>query len=410
MVNIRPLPLLTPRPEFAKQVASLPYDVMNRKEARAMAGDNRLCFLHVSRSDLSFSDEVSAYSEEVYQSARSKFKSLVDEGVFAREDSPIFYLYRLSFNARTQTGIVCGQHLDDLSTGKIRIHELTREEKEEDRTRHILTVGAQTGPVFLTFKHTEAVSRMISETISETAPFIKFTADDGVTHEIWKVLDTPSLQQSLSEIPCTYVADGHHRLASAERVRRRHKQQEGSSAVDPQRLDYVMAVLFPDTDLSIMPYNRVLKLDHTTPEQILAQLAEIGNLSKTTHKQPSVTGSVCVYCEGQWYDYRLPQPSASAKFADRLDASVLQTQIFEPLFDIKNPRTSNRVDFIGGIRGTAELERLVDSGDWGIAFSLYPVSIEDLMKVADAGEIMPPKSTWFEPKLRSGLFVNSFDS
>lgn len=395
MAQIRPFKALRPAPDLAKYVASVPYDVVNTEEARELATGNPHSFLRVIRSEIDLAPGADSHSEEAYAKAKENLQSLAEEGVLEIEEKPSLYIYRISAEGHSQTGVMCVSSVEDYQNGIVKTHEKTRPEKVEDRTKLMDTLGAQTGPVFLTCRNTDKLSSLISEATKSDALF-DFEAKDGVSHTVWRVSETNPICEAFEEIPCTYVADGHHRAESANR----YKEIKECSGEDLG--NFFLTVIIPDNEVAILAYNRaVKKLPEGGTDSIFNTLNEVFSVSKTDNPVPSEKGTFCMYLDGQWYV--LSGGPTSEDPVESLDASVLQNKVLEPVFGIDDPRTNPNIDFIGGIRGTAELEKLVDSGKAACAFSLYPVQIEELLAVADNGKLMPPKSTWFEPKLRSGL-------
>jgi len=405
-MRFRPFNALRPTPELAAQVASLPYDVVNTAEVRALIEGNPLSFLRVVRAEAELAPEVDPYSAPVYAQAKANLERLQAEGALVREGEPALYVYQQRMGDHTQRGIVGLCHIEDYEKDIIKKHEKTRQKKEDDRTTLNRTLSAHPGPVFLTYKAQDAINAIVAQTCAG-APLIDFTAPDAVQHTIWKIADPAALAAEFGKIPVSYVADGHHRSASAARVGKERREANPNHTGD-EDYNWFLTVSFPHDELKILPYNRVVKdLNGYTKEALLSALSELGELAPAMDPNPGAVGEVCIYLGGQWFKLTLP-PLETDDVIARLDVSRLQDLILDPLLAVGDPRTSDRVDFIGGIRGTGELEKLVDAGDWEIAFSLYPVTIQQLMDIADAGSIMPPKSTWFEPKLRSGLFVNLF--
>jgi uncharacterized protein (DUF1015 family) len=399
MALIFPFAALRPVPQAAAAVAAVPYDVVSTDEARALAADNPLSFLHVSRAEIDFPPGVDPYSDQIYERANENFRDLKARAPLVVEETPSFYVYRLRMGEHVQDGIAACFSLDEYDAGTIKRHERTRQDKEDDRTRHMLAIGAQTGPVFLTYPAVPAIDRVI-EQVTAADPLFDFAAPDDVRHTVWRVSDDlmEAVVQGFAGVPSLYIADGHHRAASAARTRR---ALAGRGAGEHDR---VLAVAFADNQVQILPYNRVVKdLNGLSPQAFLEALRARCRVSENASGTPDHKGRVDLYLEGRWYSLELGEPEAGADPAAALDVSRLQDVVLEPLLGIKDVRTDKRIDFVGGIRGTAELERLVNSGAFAAAFSMYPVTIADLMRIADAGGIMPPKSTWFEPKLRDGL-------
>lgn len=408
MSTIKPFKALRPNQDLASQVASPPYDVMNVAEARAMAAGDTNRFLHVTRSEIDLPEGADVYSAEVYQKAKENLAKLESEGTLVREDSPSLYVYRLTMNGRTQTSIVAACSIDEYDRDLIKKHEKTRPDKENDRTRHIVTTRAQTGLIFLCYRGTDWINSMVAQITAEP-PLYDFTASDGVRHEVWREVETGLLVAAFKEVPCLYVADGHHRAASASRARAELKAANPNHTGN-EDYNYVVAALFPSEQLEILAYNRIVKdLNGLSEDEFLEKLREKFSVTETSNKAPESRGKFCLYISDKWYELK-PQFDVSTitNPIERLDVSILEKYVLDPILGIKDVRTDKRIDFVGGIRGTGELEKLVDSGQAKIAFSMFATTIEDLLAVADANEIMPPKSTWFEPKLRDGLLVHTF--
>ena len=399
MAALHPFRALRPLPDTVARVAAVPYDVVNVDEARALARDNPLSFLHVSRAEIDLPPGTDPHSDAVYTRAFQNFDALKQHAPLVLEQVESLYVYRLRMGRHEQTGVAGAFGLDDYDSGVIRRHEHTRRDKEDDRTRHMLQIRAQTGPVFLTYRADITIKEIVQR-VSSAAPLFEFTAEDGVDHTIWRadVRDSADLLSGFAAIPALYIADGHHRAASAARAR---QQLRGPSrAAGPW--DMVLAVAFGDDQVRILPYNRIVKdLGPYSPATFLTALR--GTLRVTEGSGPTQRGEAKMFLDGAWHTIRLPEPAPESTPADRLDVSRLQTSVLAPLLGIADVRSDSRIDFVGGIRGTAELEALVRDGRAAAAFALYPVSVPDLMAVCDAGGIMPPKSTWFEPKLRDGL-------
>jgi uncharacterized protein (DUF1015 family) len=398
MPQIKPFAALRPDPAHARMVCAPPYDVLSRAEAKAMAGSNTDSFLHVSKSEIDFPESLSVYDEQVYLRARANFTGLQARGRLQQDPQPHLYLYRLQMGAHLQLGLVAVVSCAEYQAGIIKKHELTRPDKENDRVRHIESLDAQTGPAFLAYRARPSLAGLTAELAAGT-PEIDFTAEDGIRHSSWTIFD-PSAEAELirqfREIPAFYIADGHHRSAAAARVAEARRGAGGS--------DYFLAVIFPHDQLQILPYHRlVADLNGLSPRQFLEQLRQQLPVELAAKAQPEHPNEVGLYLDGQWWQLRLASGTSHA-LADHLDVSRLQQQILAPRLGIADPRTSQRLEFVGGIRGTQELERRVDQGEFACAFALYPTPMKELMAVADAGEIMPPKSTWFEPKLRDGMF------
>jgi uncharacterized protein (DUF1015 family) len=408
-MRIRAFQALRPDPQLAAQVASLPYDVVNTAEAAALAEGNPISFLHVVRAEIDLPAGTSLYAPEVYAKARENLAKLQTDGALVREDAPCVYIYEQEMNGHVQRGLASVCHIEDYENNLIKKHEKTRQQKEDDRTMLNKTLGAHPGPVFLTYKDDPAVDQLV-EAATAGEPFISFTAPDGVRHTVWRVEGGQDFVEAFAKIPVTYVADGHHRSASAARVgaERRAANPDHTGEED---YNWFLTVNFPASQLKVLPYNRlVYDLNGHSAESFLAAVREVAEVTEGTEgasPSPAQIGDVSMFFDGRWYGLRFPE-DPEADPISRLDVSKLQDRILDPILAVGDPRTSERIDFIGGIRGTEELEKRVNAGDGPVAFSLYPVSVEQLMDIADADAIMPPKSTWFEPKLRSGLFVHTF--
>ena len=414
MAVIRPFKALRPSKDRAKIVASVPYDVVNRKEAKDQAEGNSLSFLRVTRSEIELDDSISPYSDEVYKRAKDNLNRLKKEAPLVTEDRPHFYLYRLEMNGKSQVGIAATFSVDDYEKDIILKHEKTRREKEDDRTNHIITTEAQTGIVFLTYRGVDTVNKIVNDTMKEDKPEYDFISEDGIKHTVWIVPEkyNDKIIYEFKKIEHLYIADGHHRAASAARARN-VKREKNKNHKGDEEYNYFISVIFPAEQLNILPYNRVVSdLNHLSKEEFLDKISEKFSIEKSGKKEPESGKKYGMYLDGEWYmlkarDSILASNFLSNSVAETLDASILQDFLLNPILGIDDPRTNKRVDFIGGIRGTKELEKLVNSGEAAAAFCLYPVSLNDLMGISDAGEIMPPKSTWFEPKLRDGLLVHT---
>ena len=416
MVRIKPFAALRPRADLASAVASPPYDVVDRAEAREIAGENPHSFLHVVRPEIDLPDSTDPYDDRVYAQAARAFRAMQDDGVLEREADERVYLYRqevdLLGRRRSQTGVVCCCHIDDYNANRIKKHEKTRQAKEDDRTRHVLETNANAGPVFLLHRDQEAIGALI-ERDSAGAPLYELTAPDGVRHTVWRVEDAGPYVEAFGALPAVYVADGHHRAASAARAgaERRAKNPDHTGE---EEYNWFLSVLFPASRLTILPYNRVVAdLAGMAPGDLVAKLGETMRISEVGSGEdpaPPTTGGFSMYLDGVWR--RLVVDPASIDRSDpvaSLDYQILYDRVLAPLLGIGDIRTDPRVDFVGGIRGTGELERRVDSGRAAVAFAMHAVTIDQLIGVADADQVMPPKSTWFEPKLRSGLLVHTLD-
>ncbi|MEO7158324.1 MAG: DUF1015 family protein [Vicinamibacterales bacterium] len=393
MSAIFPFAALRPVPISAAAVASVPYDVVSTDEARALAAGNRLSFLHVSRPEIDLPAGTDPHAAAVYQHAATAFASLRQNAPLVVEDFPGFYVYRLRMGDHMQAGVAACFSIDEYDRDLIKKHEKTRPDKEDDRTRHMQAIGAQTGPVFLTYRASGSVDEVV-ERVVQDPPLFDLTAPDGVRHEVWQVaaVENQAIVDAFAAIEALYIADGHHRAASAARTRR------SLGAPGTGEHERMLAVAFPDNQMHVLPYNRIVQdLNGLTPEALLQAIGRSFTVTKGGPASPAEKGRLAMYLGGQWYTIDLKTAS------DSLDVDVLQTAVLEPILGIGDVRTDTRIDFVGGIRGTQELERRIDGGAGAVAFSLYPVSVRDLMRISDAGGIMPPKSTWFEPKLRDGL-------
>ncbi len=402
MAQLFPFRALRPAPDAAAQVAAVPYDVVSTDEARALAAGNPLSFLHVTRSEIDLPASTSPYDPSVYAQAVRNFEDLKRAAPLVLDDEPALYIYRLRMGSHEQTGLAGCFSVDEYDRDRIKKHEKTRQDKEDDRTRHITELRAQTGVVFLVYRRAEAIDRLVAQVCQGRALY-DFTAPDGVSHVVWRVTGAvrDALEQAFGALDALYIADGHHRAASAARARQALAPGHASHAAAR-----FLAVAFPDAQVQILPYNRVVQdLAGQTPEAFLSALSSRVRV-RDGQPSPARAGSVSMYLAGRWYALDLPAPAAGTSPADRLDAEVLHQTVLAPLLAVGDPRTDKRIDFVGGSRGTAELERRVADGRAAVAFSMAPVSVADLMAIADSGGIMPPKSTWFEPKLRDGLLVH----
>ena len=401
MAAIAPFQALRPTPESAAQVAAVPYDVVNAEEAQSLAAANPLSFLHVSRAEIDLPADTNPYADAVYAKAVENLKALKTRAPLVVEDRPSLYVYRLNMGGHVQTGIAASYSLDEYDADLIKKHERTRRDKEDDRTRHIVELRAQTGPVFLTYRASPAVDKVVERAVARP-PLFDFVAADGVQHTVWRVdsKEERAVTAAFASIPSMYIADGHHRAASAARVRQQIRESNGAAAGE---WDTFLAVAFPDDQMQVLPYNRVIKdLGGHTPDSLLAALRQQFTVNEGP-ATPGRKGEVAMFLGGRWYTIDLGTAPDGTAAADRLDVSRLQDTVLTPLLGIGDVRSDKRIDFVGGARGTSALEKQVTSGKAAVAFSMYPVSVDDLMQISDAGGIMPPKSTWFEPKLRDGL-------
>jgi uncharacterized protein (DUF1015 family) len=404
-MRIHPFQGLVPPPERAAEVACVPYDVVNTAEAAQLAAGRPFSLLHVDRAEIDLPAATNPYADVVYARARENFQHLQSAGALVRESAPCLYVYQQEMGTHRQRGLVAGCHVDDYDAGLIKKHEKTRKDKEDDRTRLIDTISADTGPVFLTYRDVAAVSALVNARIRE-APLHDFTAPDGIRHTVWRIDDPAGWVGAFDAVPVTYIADGHHRAASAARVARMRRERNPRHT-GTEDYNWFLCVLFPASELKILPYNRIVPdLNGRSAPEFLAAVKATFGLEEGAPETPAAIGRVSMYLGGKWYGLKCPaDPKADP--VSRLDVSVLQDRLLAPLLGIDDPRTNKRIDFVGGIRGPGELVKRVDAGG-GVAFSMFPVTLAQLMDIADAGQIMPPKSTWFEPKLRSGLFVHTF--
>lgn len=402
MATLKPFAALRPKPELAAQICEPPYDVMSSEEARALAAGNPLSFLRVSKPEIDLPPGTDLHSPQVYAKGAENFQRLILQGALKQDAKPNFYLYRQTMGAHSQVGLVAVASCEEYLENIIKKHELTRLDKEDDRVRHIETLNSQTGPVFLTYRASGAFDSFVASKIAE-APAVDFAAKDGVRHTSWTISapeDISFVENQFTQIPCLYIADGHHRSAAAARV---FRSRDGAG-----HSGQFLAVIFPHNQMRILPYNRVLRdLNGMTDGQLLQKLAGVFDIKAGSSPRPARKHELAIYLNGQWSILTFKSRfTATDDPVERLDVTILQKQILAPVFGIDDPRTSRRINFVGGIRGTTELEKLVNSGEYACAFSLFPTSIEDLMCIADAGGVMPPKSTWFEPKLRDAMFCH----
>ncbi|MCD4652686.1 DUF1015 family protein [bacterium] len=412
MSKIQAFRAYRPAPGLEEKVASPPYDVMNSAEARKMTEGKPHSFLHVIKPEIDLPENIDLYSDQVYATARANFVKMIDNSWLVREEVPALYLYRQIMNGHSQIGIVAGASVKEYENNLIKKHEFTRKKKEDDRTRHVAEVNANAGPVFLTYRSQAAIDAKVAEII-QTDPLYNFTASDGVQHAVWVVSDSTDIQefeQLFATVPVMYVADGHHRSASAARVgsdRRKLDTNPNSEKV----YDYFLAVLFPHDQLVIMDYNRVVKdLNGLSKNEFLKNISEKFHVEQTAKRKPDAANSFGMFLDDQWYKLTaIPGSFPAADPVESLDVAILQKNLLNPILAIGDPRVDERIDFIGGIRGMDELERRVNEGE-AVAFAMFPTSVDQLMAIADANQVMPPKSTWFEPKLRSGLIVRSLEN
>ena len=413
MLRLRPFAALRPQPEVADKVACVPYDVVNTEEARALAAGNPLCFLHVSRAEIDLPADVDPHDDRVYSGAKQAFQRLIEGKTLLRESEPALYAYRqqaeLMGRRVSQIGVVGCCHIDDYNSGLIKKHEVTRKDKEDDRTRHTLAINANAGPVFLAYQP-QAELTALTKAATANAPLYDFVAADGVQHTIWRIADAGPVVSAFARVGCAYVADGHHRSASAARAGA-EKRANNPGHTGDEEYNWFLCVLFASDQLNVLPYHRLVRdLGGLSPEAFLAKLGAVATVSPTTTPIADQPGAFGMYLRGSWYRVALPPAALQGLDAVRsLDYVLLSEHVLAPLLGIRDLRTDKRIDFVGGIRGTVELERRVSSGEHALAFAMRATTLEQLMRVADAGQIMPPKSTWFEPKLRSGLLIHTLD-
>ena len=413
MPKITPFQSVRPNPSLADRIAALPYDVYNREEACIEVKKEPLSFLKIDRAETQFDNSVDTYDDRVYEKARETLDEMIADGSFLMDEKPCFYVYELTMNGRSQTGIVACSSIDDYVNGTIRKHENTREEKEIDRINHVDRTNAQTGPIFLVYRSVEEINRIIRKE-KEKTPVYDFTSPDGITHRAWVISDSnviEKMEQDFAAVPTTYIADGHHRCASAVKVGLK-RRKEHPDYTGQEEFNHFLSVLFPDDQLYIMPYNRVVKdLAGMKKEEFLEAVRKAGftvSYLGDTPFAPEEKGTFGMYLNDGWYRLTADKSLVVDDPVEGLDVSILQNNLLRPILKIADPRTDKRIDFVGGIRGLSELEKRV-AEDCTVAFSMYATSIQELLDVADAGLLMPPKSTWFEPKLRSGLFLHEIE-
>ncbi len=411
MADIRPFRGIRPAEEYASRVAALPYDVYSRREAYIQAAKDRLSFLNIDRPETQFAENIDMYAAEVYQKANELLQERIAQGIFRRDAAESFYLYEQTMDGRVQTGLVACASIDDYLKGNIRCHENTRAEKEADRIRHVDVCSAQTGPIFLAYRKNDRI-QLVTQRVKQGNALFDFTSEDGIRHRGWQITeaaDIRGIQEAFAGIGRVYIADGHHRAASAVRVglKRREEHPDYSGK---EEFNYFLSILFPDEELMIMDYNRVVKdLNGLSEDAFLRKVRKKFDVTLCrTAQKPCRKGSFTMYLGNQWYSLSVHEKVRCDDPVQVLDVSILQNELLSPVLGIGNPKEDPRIDFIGGIRGLAELEQRVHT-DCAVAFALYPTSIAELFAVADAGLLMPPKSTWFEPKLRSGLFIHEFE-
>ncbi|MHB8904835.1 MAG: DUF1015 domain-containing protein [Melioribacteraceae bacterium] len=408
MAVIRPFKAVRPSEKVVHLVASVPYDVVNREEAAELAKGNPINFLRVTRAEIELKEKTNVYSHEVYQRAKEYFDRLRNEAPLMQDSTPHFYIYKLTMGNHSQAGIAATFSVDDYEKDVIKKHEKTRKVKEDDRTNHIITTEAQTGPVFLTYKSVKEVDQVVNDTIEKKIPIYNFITQDGIKHEVWILPDdyTNTVISEIKKVKNLYIADGHHRAASASRAQK-VKMEQNPNHTGEEEYNYFIGVLFPAEQLKILSYNRAIRDLKMDKNEFLEKVKKNFSIEETNSPNPPSEKTFAMYIDKKWY---LLKPNENIKpgkaVGDKLDVSLLQNYLLHPVLGIEDPRTDTNIDFIGGIRGTEELEKRVDNGKAAVAFSMFPVSVDDLINISDAGETMPPKSTWFEPKLRDGLLVH----
>lgn len=405
MVQVRPFRAIRPKEELAKEVAVLPYDVVDSKEAKEYAKGNPYSYFHIDRAEIDLENLESPYEARVYQKAAENLAKFLENGWLKQEDEAAYYLYRLTMNGRKQTGIVATTSIQEYLDGKIKKHEYTRPEKEVDRMNHIRACNADTSPIFLSYRQTKPLETIMKEWPQSHVPLYRFTSFYDVTHEVWAIDDVEVIAQieaAFQEVPALYIADGHHRTESAVKIGLEKREQKTAT---PES-EAFLSILFPETELAIYEYNRIVNVP-IEKTQLFEQLAKVFEINEIGYQKPRKKGEINLFLDDTWYQLVVKEDLRSTDPAASLDVAYLQEQVLTPLFGIEDVRTDKRIDFVGGIRGEKELEKKVFSPDWVLAFEMYPTQMSDLLGVADAGEIMPPKSTWFEPKLLSGLFIYS---
>lgn len=412
MSLVLPFKAVRPQQKFVAQVAALPYDVMTREEGKKAVLGNPLSFMHVEKSEIDVPDNTKSNDDLIYQTAKRNFVDMRVKGILIQDESPCYYIYRQKMGSQVQTGIVALMSAAEYDAGKIKKHELTRQDKEEDRIRHVDTVNAQTGPVFIGYREQQNINKVVDQ-ITAGVPEYDFTADDGISHAVWVVSNPQQIEEikkGFLAVDALYIADGHHRAAAGATIARNRRANDKSGGA--KEYEAIMAVFFPHTQLKVMDYNRSVKdLNGLTPEQFIEKISVKFTISENfKDRSPRQFHDFGMYLGGKWYKITIKQGVFNdSDPVSRLDAAILQDHLLDPVLGIKDPRVDDRIKFIGGIRGMDELEKLVNEDGYAVSFSMYPTSMEQIINVADAGAIMPPKSTWFEPKLRSGLFTHRLD-
>lgn len=407
MVVVRPFKAIRPETTLADKVAELPYDVVDSAEARTLAQDNPYSYFHIDKAEIDLPQSISPYDEAVYQKAAANLTDFLQKGWLEKDTEENYYLYQLTMEGRSQTGLVACTSIDDYAEGKIKKHEYTRHEKEIDRMNHIRSCDANTSPIFLSYRENQTIQQLIQNWQDTHEAIYDFTSYHNVCHKVW-VLDDKAvikqLEEAFSSLDALYIADGHHRTESAVKVGLEKRQEQTNRAES----DSFLSILFPEDELLIKEYNRILDVE--IPSDFFEQLQENFVVEETTEKRPSASAEMMMYLAGSWYDLKVKEEKIPTDPVDKLDVSLLQNLLIAPIFDIQDVRSDKRIDFVGGIHGPQRLEELVDSQNGTVAFSMYPTKMRDLLQVADAKEIMPPKSTWFEPKLLSGLFLHDLET
>jgi len=412
MADIRPFKAVRPERSKAESIAALPYDVVSRAEAKAEIEREPLSFLRIDRAETGFDESVAFNDKKVYERAAKLLNGMIQNGDFISDDRPCYYIYELTMDGRVQTGITAVSSAADYLNGIIKKHENTRADKEKDRIEHVSACSAQTGPIFLAYRKNEVISRIVSRIKEEKEPEYDFKSSDGIRHRVFIIddeMDIDTIRGAFSGIDSIYIADGHHRCASAVKVCQKRKAEAVDSYDQNADYNYFLSVLFPDDELKIYDYNRVISdLNGLSEERFFDRLRKKFNIEDMGDAgyRPEKKGCIGMYISGKWYKLTFKESVPEDDAVESLDVSILQNELLAPVLNIEDPKTDERIDFIGGIRGLGELKRMVDAGDAEVAFAMYPTSIEELFAVADAGRLMPPKSTWFEPKLRSGLFIH----
>ena len=412
MAVFKPFKAVRPYPQYAAEIASLPYDVMDSDEARIEVKKHPMSFIHVEKPEVDLEPEISLYDERVYAKAKENLYKYLKDNLMFQDAKPKFYVYKQTMDGRPQVGLVGLTSVDEYMDGIIKKHELTRADKEADRIKHVDTCDAHSSPVFFTYRHRDAIDKVVNKVMAETKPVYDFVSDDGIGHALWLMDnedDVNAIQSSFAAMPYLYVADGHHRTASAARVGLIRREQHPDFTGE-EEFNHFMAVIFPDNQLKIMDYNRIVKdLNGNTKEEFLNKVSERFTFTEKGNApfHPDNTHTFAMYIDNMWYELKAKTGSWDDKnVVEALDVSILQNNLLHPILGIEDPRRDKRIDFVGGIRGLSELQKRVDAGREKVAFAMYPTSMDELINIADAGEIMPPKSTWFEPKLRSGLFIH----